>query len=198
MAKAEYRSAIRSKKLISEALVDLLQEKPLDKITVTDVVNRAQINRGTFYAHYADIPDVINHLIQTTFSRIRLMLPQGSEDIAKMPGNMLQQVQNMLEEDMELYKKLMCSGAAPLMYGQLVETVLEYLLQHEADYAPKNHEQFVLTIRFCAGGLSNLYRDWFEGKLDMTLTELSQYAQRLLGSVMQMEEGWNVREKSLK
>ena len=46
MAKAEYRSAIRSKRLINDALADLLQEKPLDKITVTDVVNRADINRG--------------------------------------------------------------------------------------------------------------------------------------------------------
>ena len=51
MAKAEYRSAIRSRKLINEALADLLTEKPLDKITVTDVVSRADINRGTFYAH---------------------------------------------------------------------------------------------------------------------------------------------------
>ena len=71
MARAEYRSAIRSRKLINAALADLLQEKPLDKITVTDVVNRAQINRGTFYAHYADIPDVIQHLIQNTFSGIQ-------------------------------------------------------------------------------------------------------------------------------
>ena len=74
MAKAEYRSAVRSRKLIKAALADLLQEKPLDKITVTDVVNRAQINRGTFYAHYTDIPDVIHHLIQHTFSNIQEVL----------------------------------------------------------------------------------------------------------------------------
>ena len=36
MAKAEYRSAVRSGKMINEALADLLAEKPLDKITVTD------------------------------------------------------------------------------------------------------------------------------------------------------------------
>ena len=38
MAKAEYRSAVRSRKLINDALADMLIEKPLDKITVTDVV----------------------------------------------------------------------------------------------------------------------------------------------------------------
>ena len=55
MAKAEYKNAVRSRKMIQRALVALLQEKELDKITVTDIVTRADINRGTFYAHYTDI-----------------------------------------------------------------------------------------------------------------------------------------------
>lgn len=186
MAKAEYRSAIRSRKLIIEALADLLQEKPLDKITVTDVVKRAGINRGTFYAHYTDIPDVINHLIQTTFSKIRGILPQDSTELAQRAGSLLFEIQKILEEDMEFYRKVMASGASTLMYGQLVEIVLDYLLQHEADYDFGSHEQFVMTIRFCAGGLSNLYRDWFEGRLDMTLTELTENAQSLLAGVMKM------------
>ena len=38
MAKAEYKSAIRSRRMIQRALVELLQEKELDKITVTDIV----------------------------------------------------------------------------------------------------------------------------------------------------------------
>ena len=83
MAKAEYRSAVRSRKLINEALVDLLTEKPLDKITVTDVVKRADINRGTFYAHYRDIPDVVDHLIQQTFSAKRDAMIAQTE----MPSN---------------------------------------------------------------------------------------------------------------
>ena len=51
MAKAEYRSALRSKKLITDALVELLDEKTLDKITVTDIVKKTDINRGTSYDH---------------------------------------------------------------------------------------------------------------------------------------------------
>ena len=42
MAKAEYRSSLRSKKLITDALVELLDEKTLDKITVTDIVKKAE------------------------------------------------------------------------------------------------------------------------------------------------------------
>lgn len=187
MAKAEYRSAIRSRKLINAALADLLQEKPLDKITVTDVVNRAQINRGTFYAHYTDIPDVINHLIQQIFSNIQEVLSEQSLQLADMPHILLTRIQVLLEDDSEFIQKVMISSAATLMQEQLTNVVLEYLLQHEGHYSFGSHEQYVLTIRFCAGGLSNLYRDWFAGKLPMTLTELTNAAEELLIGIITMQ-----------
>lgn len=184
MAKAEYRSAIRSRKLIKAALGDLLQEKPLDKITVTDVVNRAEINRGTFYAHYTDIQDVINHLIQQTFEEIRGALWADPQSLSEVPHALLNQVKKILSEDLQLYKKIMNSGAAPLMQEQLTEIVLDYLLQQEQAFAVTDHEQYVLTIRFCTGGLINLYRDWFKGKMSMTLDEITEKAEGLLCGII--------------
>ena len=57
--KKEYRSAIRSRRFIRQAFMELLREKRLEKITVTDIVNRADINRSTFYAHYTDVKALI-------------------------------------------------------------------------------------------------------------------------------------------
>lgn len=71
MAKAEYKSAIRSRRMLQRALVELLQEKELDKITVTDIVTRADINRGTFYAHYADISGVLDSIMENVCQTIR-------------------------------------------------------------------------------------------------------------------------------
>ena len=184
MPKAEYRSAIRSRKMINAALADLLQEKPLDKITVTDVVRRAEINRGTFYAHYADIPDVINHLIQQTFSGIRDAVSDQSVPISELPGLMLERIQKILEEDLDFIRKVMNSSAASLMQEQLVSIVLDYMIQNESLWPVEDFDQFVLTIRFCAGGLSHLYRDWFSGKLDISLDELTACGTELLRTMM--------------
>jgi len=60
--RAEYRSAIRSRRMIREAYTVLLKEKDLSKITVTDIVNRADINRATFYAHYPDVRGVTEEI----------------------------------------------------------------------------------------------------------------------------------------
>ena len=187
MAKAEYRSAVRSRKLINEALADLLTEKPLDKITVTDVVKRADINRGTFYAHYRDIPDVVDHLIQQTFSAIRDAMIAQTE----MPSNMglvfLTAIQTILEEDLPFYRKILNSSASSLMQEQLVSIVLDFLVEHKDRFYQGSQEEYQIAIRFCAGGLSNLYRDWFSGKLTCSLSELTQIGDALIQRIIGQE-----------
>lgn len=184
MPKAEYRSAIRSRKLINDALADLLQEKPLDKITVTDVVRRADINRGTFYAHYADIPDVIEHLVDQTFCRIRDAFSQQSCPLTELPAIILLQVQTVLEEDLDFYRKVMVSNISGMMQEKLCSVVLDYLLEHEDEYSVISHEEFVFMMRFCTGGLGSLYRDWFAGELPLTLDQLTRKSVEMLNSVL--------------
>lgn len=180
MAKAEYRSAIRSRKLINQALADLLQEKPLEKITVTDIVNRAGINRGTFYAHYRDVPDVVNSLVQKTFSSIQEVLTQQNQTLPDVAHALLGQVQKILEEDLDFVRKLMSSGAAAILQEQLVAVMTEYMLQHKDTFYSGSPESYEIAIRFGAGGLSNLYRDWFAGKLPYTLEELTGIGETMI------------------
>lgn len=45
---------IRTREFIKEALIDLIEEKGFEAITVKDITTRARINRGTFYSHYQD------------------------------------------------------------------------------------------------------------------------------------------------
>ena len=164
MAKAEYRSAIRSKKMIHDALADLLTQKPLDKITVTDVVSRADINRGTFYAHYRDIPDVVDHLVQQTFSAIQNAVSGHEVDTHSIGRTLLSTIQTILEEDLPMYRKILNSTAASIMQEQLVSVVQDFMLEHKDQFYSGSHEEYQIAIRFCAGGLSNLYRDWFSDR----------------------------------
>ena len=180
MAKAEYRSAIRSKKLINDALADLLQEKSLDKITVTDVVNRADINRGTFYAHYKDIPDVVDHLIQQTFSVIRDAMIGQTDSLGNNATALFTAIQGILEEDLLFYRKILNSNASSIMQEQVVAVVTDFMLEHKDSFYNGSQEDYQIAIRFCAGGLSNLYRDWFSGKLPYNLSELTKISQILV------------------
>ena len=50
---------IRTRDAIRNALVDLIEEKGFEAITVKDITDTAKINRGTFYAHYQDKFDLM-------------------------------------------------------------------------------------------------------------------------------------------
>lgn len=49
---------IKTRERIEAAMLELLRTKPLEKITVTELARVAMINKGTFYLHYQDIPDL--------------------------------------------------------------------------------------------------------------------------------------------
>lgn len=48
--------------LIQTIFLELLNTKPINTITITEICNRADINRGTFYLHYTDINDLSDNI----------------------------------------------------------------------------------------------------------------------------------------
>jgi probable dihydroxyacetone kinase regulator len=59
-----------TKKAIRESFSRLLEEKPLDKITVKDIVEDCEINRGTFYYYYPDIYALVEDIFEDEVRRI--------------------------------------------------------------------------------------------------------------------------------
>lgn len=58
----EHAKIRHSKNKIRNALLTILKEKSIDKITVSDLTKTAMVNRSTFYSHYADKADLIEDL----------------------------------------------------------------------------------------------------------------------------------------
>ncbi|MBS4201338.1 TetR/AcrR family transcriptional regulator [Bacillus sp. FJAT-49732] len=70
---------IRTKDAIRNALVELMEEKGFEAITVKDITNKAKINRGTFYAHYQDKFDLMTkcqeEIMQGMFNIVKPSFP---------------------------------------------------------------------------------------------------------------------------
>lgn len=54
----------RTREMIIKAFGQLLEEKPMNKITVKDIVERCDINRNTFYYHFQDIPALFEQMME--------------------------------------------------------------------------------------------------------------------------------------
>lgn len=70
---------------MDEALIELLEEKDLEYITVKEICQRAGINRSTFYLHYETITDLVSETLEMINQRFLSYLPQQEEEVL---GNM--------------------------------------------------------------------------------------------------------------
>lgn len=68
------RRVRRTRRLLQQALVELMAEKDFKDITVRELTLRADVNRGTFYSHYKDLYDMLEQTEEELFGQITLML----------------------------------------------------------------------------------------------------------------------------
>jgi Transcriptional regulator len=180
--KAEYKSAIRSRKLIRQAFVELMQEKDLEKITVTDIVSRADINRGTFYAHYQDTRAVIEQIENELIEKMLEFLGEFQyKNFFQNPLPLLLKLARYLEEDLEFYRILINARGADQFLVKIKNIFVKYM-ENDSDTPErvKKSTEFVVRINFFAGGIINLYQIWFRNEMECSLNEISLQISKLV------------------
>ena len=168
--KAEYRSSIRSKTLIRNALVSLMQEKPFEKITITDIVRRADINRGTFYAHFKDSREVLERIRSDALSEMKDAIYSIPSDIViRDPKPLLEKISEFLSEDSTYYRMLLSTSGIQEFLNQIKRISLDYLL--ESEYAKHQLDRRALASRldFLISAIAGTYYDIVLGTIPETL-----------------------------
>ena len=162
--------------MIREAFLELLDEKEFGKITVTDIVNRADLNRSTFYAHYPDVHGVVEEIQDEIIHRnMELIKEMKYRNILKDPMPYLNSICGTLEENIRLYTKMGHAAEVHLHLDKYRMLMAEDIMGHsEIPEDIRKAPFFEIRIHFFVGGIMNTYQQWAEGKLKSTLTEISQ------------------------
>lgn len=191
--KKEYRSALRSRRFIRQSFLELLKEKRLEKITVTDIVKRADINRSTFYAHYADVRALIEE-IQQEFVEQSVSLLKGADFLSLLrdPIPFLKKWIEIANQNRVLYTILGKSSIATSSIEQfkllLVEKAMNLPQIPEEIRQQKNYE---IRINFFVGGIINVYQQYLVGNLDATTDEIIEdIAAILISSAPSVLDGY--------
>jgi AcrR family transcriptional regulator len=181
-AKTEYRSAIRSRKLIRQAYVDLTKEKDVDKITVMDIVNRADINRGTFYAHYKNVSAVSEQIGNEIISALFEYLDEFKDSrMIENPLPFLTNIARFLEQDLEFYRVLINSQLSMTFMNNLKILFVDKIMSDEKKMAGiKDKDQFMVCVNLYASGFVGLYQDWFNRKIKMSLNDLTSHFSEII------------------
>lgn len=174
MERKPNRNGLRSKKLIRQAYLKLLNEKNPADITIIDVVREANINRATFYAHYSCLRDLADEMEKEVIDKMMSLLKDFKADnFFSNPAPLLLQVSIFLNEDLEMYKTLMKTPGCELFLEKLMSILIDYLEKDQSIPGEvRSARNFRIRVYYFAGGLATLYQEWFNGKLDCTLFDI--------------------------
>ena len=171
--RVQYRSAVRSKKYIKNAFSELLQKKDLDKITVTEIVKLSGLNRGTFYAHYNNITEVLEEIEKEVTDKILSLFSAYKDSIISNPTPFLREISDFLQKDYDFYKRLICAKVGENFIDKLKEFFVSTVMQETKLDNIQDKSKFLLIVRFYTNGFANMYVDVFKGKLNITLDKLT-------------------------
>ena len=180
--KPKYRNAIRSRNMIQTAFLALLDKKEFCKITVTDVVNRADINRSTFYAHYSNLRCVAEDILDGIVERNRNQFEQIKyRDILSDPMPYLKTICTIFEESACFCRKIgyKPDGYIPLEKCRVMMTN-DILCDKDIPSEIRNEPIFETSVHFFIGGIMSAFQQWIEGKMSWSSTELLEEIAGLL------------------
>ena len=124
-----------TKEIIAKTFTELLDEKPMSKITVKDIVERCGVNRNTFYYHFKDIPDVVEFILKKKWDEI-LEHPQDRASILECMEEMADLVRNNRKVMFNVYRSV--KKDTFLFY---MNEISNYIIM---EYFRKNADQFDL------------------------------------------------------
>jgi AcrR family transcriptional regulator len=157
----------RTRELLRSAFLSLILEKGYDRITVQDILDKADIGRSTFYAHYRDKED----LLLAGFEDIRAALAAERAASESGPGGEDEVLQPLLvvfthvEGHRQFWGPLSRKGGATVITGILRESVDDLVRQHFRSRFPgsgADATQLEAAVQFVAGACMGLLVWWLD------------------------------------
>ncbi|HBU9598683.1 TPA: TetR/AcrR family transcriptional regulator C-terminal domain-containing protein [Staphylococcus pseudintermedius] len=114
----------KTQKALKQTILNLLQEKKIEEITVTDICEESEIVRRTFYAHYTDKYDLIEHIMDDYISDF-IEICHFKENVDFTLGNI--KWFQYLYENREVFNTLFRSSISSLFNRKLENIINEQI-----------------------------------------------------------------------
>lgn len=181
---AEDRRVRKSKRAIKQAFIQLLKENNLDRITIQQISDLADVNRGTFYLNYEDKYALLDEMENEQIEEIK-----GFVDIRKMDlstktsdrfiedfaNKVIKNVITHIEHNIEFYQVILNLERKSQIEEQLAEIVrsnIKHLIGDKDDIfgIPENY-----YLSYVVGSMMSMIKYWVSDENRVSVEELVNY-----------------------
>lgn len=180
--KKEDRRVRRTKKLLTQALTELLQKKQINEITVKELTDLADMNRGTFYMYYRDIFDMLEKIEDELFQKLdAIALTHEHGDPTQQVKPILLDLFRFIEENQEMCRVLLSPNGDMNFLHRLYEAIRERSLEIWKDQMGSlGEKEFDYRYSFVIFGCAGMIRAWVNRSCQETDMQMAELADRMI------------------
>ena len=167
-----------TKMMLKNSIVELLGEKPIEKVTVKEICERADVNRGTFYSHYSDQFDlynsIVDELLNGIFERLGDILRAGQQSMLKS----VTLVYDYIKENSKLVEILL-DGRIKYGIDARINEIVESIYLHDIKKSAENRTKIDAAYSFIASANLGIIKYWLSSGMKMSVEEMAALSIKL-------------------
>jgi AcrR family transcriptional regulator len=167
-----------TRNLLKDALVQLMQEQHISKISVRALCEVADINRSTFYMHYTDQYDLLNKVEQEVLDNLNRYLEKQDFNYSRpISVQVLTRILDYFKENVELFKALLSENCDFAFQKDLMELAQVISSQINQSLDLKTQD-YIKT--FCLTGAISMLQKWLQDGMDESSAQMSEFIVQVL------------------
>ena len=141
-------------RVLEESFLTLLKDKPVNRVTVKEVCELAQLNRATFYAHFRDCFDLLDHIEQTLLEAFQCSLwPEDPFDV----GASISAIYTLIQRHETACRVLIFEGRSPTVLARMIDWAREpTLARWKARLRRADDTELEMLYTHLSNGLMNV------------------------------------------
>lgn len=159
------RRTLYTQKAITDAFLLLLQEKSLNKITVTEICKEADINRGTFYAYYNDPFDLMKSMEDEMIDKMMSVINNSKDDS-------LFEILNLIIKNKEFYKIILNEKSSSRVLNTILNSTYESTIAAEKQLPNADETQIEYFFTYTTGGTIEVIRKWINDDMKIPIEKV--------------------------
>lgn len=168
---SDNRRVKMTKRMMKEALIDLMDQKPLEKITVTEICKSADVNRSTFYAYYEDISALMLEIENEVLEHVTIYADNFNDYSDKRMLEVFEEFFNYVKDNAKVFRALVIRHDNSNFNRRMLDTVMDKYkmsLEHNGELPAK------YTYIYSVSGVIGIMGEWIDSGFAISSKKLAK------------------------
>lgn len=169
------RRVFKTKRAIRNAFAELLSEKDIDKITIKDIADRADINRRTFYSYYSGVYQIIDEIENEICTTLEDALKEMElKKVLENPYEIFDKLNTIINSDLDFYSHLLKINVNVNLASKIIELLKSEVKASIRNQIDMDDMKLEIMIDYSVSGMIAVYQNWFNSDRSKSIEDLAE------------------------